>query len=599
MSQTPRVKSTDSRQFPSQHQQEFDDTIRMLLRGLRITETDIKSAIESIKKEFAIPIKKVCSYGRVSTKHDEQESSLITQHTLFHKYIDSHRQQGYVLVEEIYDQKTATLAIKRAKFLNMIERAKAGEFDVLLFKDSKRMCRNTAEFLTITEDLKRHNIACVFISEGVDSLTSDRMTLTVLGMVAESHSNGLHHSVAVAKDINMQRPDGRVPSYCFGYDKPSNNDSTEMYINEYEAGLVKELFHRYVYLNEGVSTICSDWRARGIKSKLGKNVSTTMLNRMLTNAQYIGQLEMGLSYKKDVRDKRTYNETPKYIAYRQDLVIIDEELFKRAQEKKQQLNSGHGHSSINRKTVLTSKIQCACCSKNFKRIINGQNEHKAYYFKCATYKQSKRNADMISCNNKSTYRVDEVMECIGLYFSEILKNQKNITQLIKNSVVSFFKSLENNVNENSILLEIETTREEFKRYKNLYLKGMLEDDDIKVMEDIKQHLDALLDQQALLEKSVQHNFDIDTIIENMFTSIESFVSSGLDGLENASPSTIVRFNNLFHSIISTDDGRLVFNINCSDQIGTLAYTYGGRDAGLRKGCEPGADRDGGQGGEDH
>ncbi len=568
------------------NQQQFDETIQQLLNGLKTTEDDIKTIIDNIKREYDIPIKKVCSYGRVSTKHDEQESSLITQHTLFNKYIDSNRHNGYVLIEEIYDQKTATLAIKRDKFIKMIERAKQGEFDILLFKDSKRMCRNTEEFLKITEDLKRHNIACVFISEGIDSITSDRMTLTVLGMVAESHSNGLHTSVSIAKDINMQRPEGRMPSYCFGYDKPTNNDSTEMYINEYEADLVKELFHRYVNLNEGVSTICNDWRNRGIKSKLGKNVSTTMLNRMLTNKHYIGQIEMGLSYKKDVRDKRTYNDTPKYIANRPDLAIIDKELFNKAQDKKQQLNFGHGHmQGINRKTILSGKIQCTCCSKNFKRIINGVGEHKAYYFKCSTYKQNKRNANIINCDNKSTYRVDEIMECIGLYFQEILKNQNNIKQLIRNSVNDFFHNLQDNVDENSILLEIENTREEFKRYKNLYLKGMLEDDDIKEMEEIKQHLDSLLDRQALLEKSVQPNFDIDTIVENMFTSIESFVASGLDSLENASPSTIVRFNNLFNSIVSTSDNRLVFNINCGGQISTLGNTYGGGDAGLRNGCE--------------
>jgi len=570
----------DENSMDMTQQKQFDETIQQLLRGLRTTEDDIKTTIDNIKKEFDIPIKRVCTYGRVSTKHDEQESSLITQHTLFNKYIDSHRQQGYVLVEEIYDQKTATLAIKREKFLNMIERAKQGEFDILLFKDSKRMCRNTEEFLNITEDLKRHNIACVFISEGIDSITSDRMTLTVLGMVAESHSNGLHTSVSIAKDINMQRPEGRMPSYCFGYDKPTNNDSTEMYINEYEANLVKELFDRYVNLNEGVSTICSDWRARGIKSKLGKNVSTTMLNRMLTNAHYIGQIEMGLSYKKDVRDKRTYNEKPKYIANRPDLAIIDKDLFNKAQEKKQRLRVGHNGKNINRKTVLTSKIQCACCKKNFKRIINGQGEHKAYYFKCSTYKQNKRNANVINCNNNSTYRVDEVMTCIDLYFKEILKNQDNIRQLIRNNVTDFFNDLENNVNKNSILLEIETAKEEFKRYKNLYLKGLLEDVDIKVMEETKKHLDSLLDRQALLEKSAQHNFDIDSVIENIFTSIDNFVRSGLDDLENASPSTVVKFNSLFDSIVSTSDGRLVFNINCSTQISTLNYTHGSRNENL-------------------
>ena len=586
MSQTPRIDNSNTSQIQSQHQQQFDDIIKMLLRGLKTTETDIKSAIDAIKKEFDIPIKKVCSYGRVSTKHDEQESSLITQHTLFNKYIESHRQQGYVLVEEIYDQKTATLAIKRAKFLNMIERAKNGEFDILLFKDSKRMCRNTVEFLNITEDLKRRNISCVFISEGVDSMTSDRMTLTVLGMVAESHSNGLHNSVAVAKDINMQRPGGRVPSYCFGYDKPVNNDSTEMYINEHEASLVKELFHRYVNLNEGVSTICTDWRDRGIKSKLGKNVSTTMLNRMLTNAQYIGRLEMGLSYKKDVRDKRTYNIEPKYTVDRPDLIIIDKELFLKAQKKKQQLNYGHGHmQGVNRRTLFSGKIQCDCCNKNFKRKYNGVGEHKAMYFKCSTVIQHKRNAETVSCSNNSVYRMDELKDSIGLYFKELLKQQDHVRELVKSSVADFFRSLDSTVDSNSLLAEIEKTREELKRYKKLYIDGFLEDNEIKVMQELKSRLDSLLDKQSLLNKSTSYNFDVDSLVDILFISIESFVDNGLDRLEEAGETTKVAFNNLFDSIISTSDNRLIFNLKCSDQIGTLANTYGSGDACIRGGCK--------------
>ncbi len=545
--------------------QQFDKTIQQLLIGLRSSEDEIKMVTEDIKQNYNTPIKRVCSYGRVSTKHDEQESSLITQHTLFNKYIESHRQQGYVLVEEIYDQKTATLAIKREKFLNMIERAKQGEFDILLFKDSKRMCRNTEEFLNITEDLKRHNIACVFISEGIDSITSDRMTLTVLGMVAESHSNGLHTSVSIAKDINMQRPEGRMPSYCFGYDKPTNNDSTEMYINDYEAGLVKELFNRYVNLNEGVSTICSDWRARGIKSKLGKNISTALLNRMLENKLYIGIVEMGLSYKKDVRDKRTYSKTPKYVTDRPDLAIIDKDLFNKAQEKKQQLRLNKGHmQGVNRKTVLSGKIQCSCCGKNYKRIINGRGVHKAHYFKCPTVIQNKRNANVISCDNKSVYRVDEVMACIGAYFQEILNNQDNLDKIIMNSIVNFFNNLENRVNKDSVSLEIETTKAKLTRYKNLYINGLLEDDDIKEMEDVKEHLELLLGKQTLLERVAVYRLSLDAVVNKIFNSTQEFVDIGLKGLDNADPSTVVRFNNLFDSIISTSDGRLIFNMNYHD-----------------------------------
>lgn len=561
----------------------FDDQIKELLKGLKTTEEEISSVIDDINQKYKVPVLRICSYGRVSTKSDEQESSLVTQHILFNKYVNSNRAKGYVLVEEIYDQKTGTLAVKRAKFIDMIKRAKDGEFDILLFKDAKRMCRNTGEFLEITEDLKRHNIACIFISEGLNSLTADRTTLTVIGMVAESHSNGLHDSVTIAKRINMEREKGRCPSYCFGYNKPNNNDSSEMYINEEEAKLVRELFERYVNLNEGVATICADWRLRGIKSKLGNTVSTTMLNRIIDNKIYTGELQMGLSYKKDVRDVRHYKNEPDITRKREDLRIISDELFYKAKEKRDNLKYGNTHmKGINRKTILSGKIECGCCGKHFKKFYNGKDKGKMAYYKCSTKKQTKREASGISCENQSCFRKDEILDSIEAYFQEILKNRDDIREIIRDTVSRFFKYFVENTNEKSLIKDIDNARQEFKRYQNLYLEGLL--DDISLVRDKKTILDNFLARQLTLDMTNKTHYDVDSITDKFYNEIERFIKKGIRAFDESDLVEAVRFNNLFDSIIATEDGRLIFNMKMSDQISTLANTDSGTAAQIRAGC---------------
>ena len=156
------------------NEKQFDRDINELLRGRRYSEDEIQNTITEIKYTYPeAKIQRVCSYGRVSTKHDEQESSLFTQNIMFHNFCENHKKDGYVLVEEIYDRHSATVASKRKKFIQMIERAKAGEFNILLFKDSKRFSRNNEDFLRLIEDLKRESIYVIFMSEGLMSKTAD------------------------------------------------------------------------------------------------------------------------------------------------------------------------------------------------------------------------------------------------------------------------------------------------------------------------------------------------------------------------------------------------------------------------------------------
>lgn len=221
-------------------------------------------------------IKRVCGYGRVSTKHEEQETSLITQREMFNRWIDSRKEEGYQLVGEVYEQRSGTLVSKRPKFMQMIEDAKQGKYDTLLFKDSKRFSRNAEDFLSLIEDLKQHNINVVFITENLDSSKEkDRTMLSILGMMAENYSNALHNNLQNSLRIRYESELGRVPGDVFGY-KRDSKDTSKAYIVPEQAELLRELFTRYAD-GEGISSIAQDWINRDIRTYRGGRMSMFLL----------------------------------------------------------------------------------------------------------------------------------------------------------------------------------------------------------------------------------------------------------------------------------------------------------------------------------
>lgn len=555
---------------------EFDKRIKELLKGIRVSESDIQGKLDKVQEIGLSPIR-VCSYGRVSTKSDEQESSLINQHTIFNNYCDRQLENGWVLVEEVFDQKTGTLMAKRPKFQNMIQRALNGEFDILLFKDTKRMCRNNPEFLDLTERLKRKNIACVFIAEGINTLTASRETLTVLGLVAESTSNGLHVSVQTSKRLNMQRPEGRVPSHCFGYTKPVSNNSTEMYINEAESELVRELFNRYVNLNEGFSTIRDDWNNRGVHVFKDRKVNIKTLKRMIDNKMYIGTLEMGVYTKADVRAD-TIKGDPLYVCQREDLRIVTDEMFDKAQEKRKRFRESYKTDKgiINRRTIFSTKIKCEVCGCSYTRIKGGYGNRLCSYYVCAGRRNKDLRGKVHECTNSMTYRQDELLDCLEQYMLQILTNKNKIKSIVRKVVTNIHKEMEADIDNYKLSSEIERAEDEYNREIDLYRAGL--SNDLELLKKKKETLEKLKDKHGVISRVTFSEKEIDRVVENLCKNIESVISGGLAGLGDGGDDALaVRFNNLFSSILARENGELIINMNGSNNLSSLVdsnFYYG-------------------------
>ena len=104
-------------------------------------------------KEAAKAVQRVAAYARVSTDHEEQETSLAAQTDYYKKKIMEH--PGWEFVQIYVDNGISGLSTSRREgFNHMIEDCLAGHIDLVLTKSISRFARNTVNTVTTIRKLK-------------------------------------------------------------------------------------------------------------------------------------------------------------------------------------------------------------------------------------------------------------------------------------------------------------------------------------------------------------------------------------------------------------------------------------------------------------
>ena len=101
-------------------------------------------------------------YGRVSTEHEAQLSALENQIQWYDDQAKYH--PNWNVIDKYIDEGiTGTQAKKRPAFLQMIEDAKAGKFDLIVTREVCRFARNTVDTLVATRELKNLGVEVYFV----------------------------------------------------------------------------------------------------------------------------------------------------------------------------------------------------------------------------------------------------------------------------------------------------------------------------------------------------------------------------------------------------------------------------------------------------
>ena len=221
-------------------------------------------------------------YARTSSPYQKSNYSIEGQVNQCWSYC---QQRGWIVRYVFIDECQSGGTIERPKFQLMLERAKNGEIDVIVFWKLDRFCRSLVDLVNIERMLRSYGVGLCSVTEFIDTTTPvGRFNFRNLASVAELEREligerarlGLH---ALAREHKWPNPHPPL-----GYDK--NEDGT-LVINLSEAKLVRKIFNMYIR-EKSMAQVAFLLNKEGIRTKRGGKWNARAVRDIITNNLYIG-----------------------------------------------------------------------------------------------------------------------------------------------------------------------------------------------------------------------------------------------------------------------------------------------------------------------
>lgn len=312
--------------------------------------------------------RKAVFYGRVSTEHEAQLAALENQMQWYEDQAKYH--PNWTVLDKYIDKGiTGTQAKKRPAFMQMIEDAKQGDFDLIVTREVCRFARNTVDTLVMTRELKNYGVEVYFVEDNIWTMDGDgELRLTIMATLAQEESRKISERVRAGQKISRDNGVLYGSGNIIGYDRVNGT----YVINEDQAETVRMIFDLYLE-GLGETKICKELCRRQRKDGHGNvSWSVSKISRILRNATYMGYKCYLKSYSNNyLEQKRIKNlDESTYLYVKGDFEpIIPEEVFKRCEEirktrtTKMIVNKGERtYGKRASQDVWLRKLRCSCGS---------------------------------------------------------------------------------------------------------------------------------------------------------------------------------------------------------------------------------------------
>jgi len=238
-------------------------------------------------------------YTRKSSEEglDQDYNSIDAQRDAGHAYIASQRTEGWLAVDEDYDDPAFSGGnMERPSLKRLMAAIEAGKIDVIVIYKIDRLTRSLADFSKMVEVFERQGVSFVSVTQQFNTTTSmGRLMLNVLLSFAqferEVTGERIRDKIAASKRKGMWM--GGIPP--LGYDV----ENRRLVPNPKEAKLIKQIFQRFVELGsstmlvkelklEGVTS--KAWTTQDGKVRDGKPIDKSLIYKLLNNRTYLGEL---------------------------------------------------------------------------------------------------------------------------------------------------------------------------------------------------------------------------------------------------------------------------------------------------------------------
>lgn len=225
---------------------------------------------------------KAVGYIRVSTEEQFLEGySVAAQKNLIQKYCNAN---NYDLIDLYVEEGVTAKTLNRPRVQELLTDAEQEKFDVVIVYRLDRLTRRLSNLTSLVELFLKHDIELKSLTENLDiSSLSGRAMLQILGVFAEFELGSISERVAIAREQRARQGYYDSPGGVFGYDYDKENQTYS--INEKEALIVREIFELH-QSGKGVDYICRELNSKGVKTRNGKQIYRTFINRMIKKGWY-------------------------------------------------------------------------------------------------------------------------------------------------------------------------------------------------------------------------------------------------------------------------------------------------------------------------
>lgn len=339
-------------------------------------------------------------YGRVSSEHEAQLSALENQ---LQWYDDQARYHPNWNVLRKYIDKgiTGTQAKKRPAFMQMLEDAKLGKFDLIVTREVCRFARNTVDTLVVTRELKKYGVEVYFVEDNIWTMDGDgELRLTIMATLAQEESRKTSERVLAGQKISRDNGVLYGSGNILGYDRVGDT----YVINEEQAETVRMIFDMYLK-GMGFTKICHELTRLKRKDSSGLvRWECTKVSRILHNATYKGYQGYLKSHRNNYLEQkivRNYDESTYFYVKGKYEPIVSEEVWdecKRIRESrlsKRRTKSGEtivgGYHPT--KDLWARKLICRCGYRFRKDKWHRNKSGLTYGYKC--YNQLNRGSKQV------------------------------------------------------------------------------------------------------------------------------------------------------------------------------------------------------------
>ncbi|TYL74643.1 recombinase family protein [Bradyrhizobium cytisi] len=369
--------------------------------------------------------KRATIYARFSTDL-QNERSIEDQLSLCRTYAE---REGLTVIRTYEDRARSGGSIMgREGLLRMLDHAREESFDVVVVEALDRLSRDMEDLAGIHKRLSFLGIEIRAVHEGV----VNTVLVGLRGLVGQLYREDNAHKVrrGLAGRVKQGLAGGGL---TYGYAAVAGR-SGERVILEAEAQVIRRIFQEYVS-GRTPREIAHDLNKERVSAPRGRawNASTINGNReraagILQNELYVGRLVWNkVRMVKDPdtgkRLSRPNARSDWQVAEVPHLAIIDSELFRAAQQRKQERSCTHPSHQRRPRRMLSGLLRCGSCGSGM--ATNGRDKSGRVRIRCSAATESGM------CPDAKTFYLDTVESAVLSGLKTELRAPKVIAEYVR------------------------------------------------------------------------------------------------------------------------------------------------------------------------